>query len=146
MIRIAAAAAAALVLLAGCSGGGDTGVEGQPAAVQEAAVPDIDPSSEIPRVPESDIRLVCADGDGFVEITNSAAMARHFHLTFYFADADGVRVDQGFAHPYDVAPGETVRADVHPIDTESWASCRLGRALAIPADTAASGDVWWPLP
>lgn len=139
-------AAALLVLLTACGSEGDTGAEGLPATAQEASIASIDPTSEIPRVPEQDINLVCADGDGYVEITNSASTARHFHLTFYFSDDQGVRVDQGFAHPYDVGPGETVRADVHPIDTESWASCRVARALAIPADTAAAGDAWWPLP
>ena len=150
----AAVAIVTFVLLAGCGGGGDNDLaEGQPPneeiAVNAAAgdAPFDGDVSEL-RVPAEDIKLTCRPGyqNTFAEITNTAKTARHFHITVYFSDDAGVRIDQGFAHPYNVAPGETVRQAFSPVEAESWASCRVGRALAIPADTAPEGDAWWPLP
>lgn len=153
MKRTAAVAIITLALLAGCGSGGENDLaEGQP--TEEIAVdaaggdaPFDGDVSEL-RVPAEDIKLTCEPGyqNTFAEITNTARTARHFHITVYFSDDAGVRIDQGFAHPYNVEPGETVRQTFSPIEAESWASCRVGRALAIPADTAPNGEVWWPLP
>lgn len=150
--RFATAAIATLALLAGCGDGGDNAESSPP--MEEVAVDalggDAPFDGEVPEdaIPAEDIKLTCAKGyeRTFAEITNRARTARHFHVTVYFSDEAGVRIDQGFAHPYNVAPGETVRQAFSPIEAESWASCRVGRALGIPADTAPAGDAWWPMP
>lgn len=151
MIRTAIAAAVSFAVLAGCGNGNNDLAEGQPPTEEvavDAAAGDAPLDGDVSelRVPAEDIKLTCAKGyeRSFVEVTNTARTARHFHFTVYWSDADGVRIDQSFAHPYDVAPGETARAFTS--SDSDWASCRVGRALAIPADTAPSGDVWWPLP
>lgn len=154
-MKALATAALTLALLAGCGDDADSaaprdnvavegiagdgpidGEDGQALAGTEFAPPD---DGRFATVAADDVNLLCESSQ--VEVTNTADEARHFYVQVIFTGPDGVRDGDGFANPYNVEPGETVRERIFKPSPDH--TCRLGEMLSTPADTADVESAWW---
>lgn len=147
-LRQGALAAVTMAVLAGC--GGATSSE----PIGDAAFD----TTATPAAPTERVSIGACDqtdsdgrerGDVDVRIENTSPIARNYHVTIRYYDAEGARTDsEAFAAEYDVAPGEVVKTRTGPnIGAPAGTfTCRVGRVQTIPADQAEQGDLWWDMP
>jgi hypothetical protein len=151
-LLITATTAALTVSLAGCGGGSDPGPDFSDASLGDA------PYDTGPVVLDdgADVKITKCERYGRndesevgLELQNTSANPRHFHVTVRIYGSDGVRSgSEAYASAGDVAPGEIIRettgaSDDADLPPSGALDCRVGRVQSIPAGDVSPDSIWW---